>query len=141
MTSMKLYHYTSQHHLPYILRDGHLKVTESNIGSPLPTMEPSGMRVGPDVVWFSTHGAPDANDLGLVSTSVDKTKVRFTVNVKDAEPWCSFADRHEINPEWRDIIEEGRAPKSWYVVERNVLRSEWLYVQVKIGNRWSLAVS
>ena len=39
---MILYHFTDEQHLPYILEDQALRLTESNIGSPSTKVQPSG---------------------------------------------------------------------------------------------------
>lgn len=145
---MRLYHYTTPLHLERIASDLFLKVTESNIGGPRDKgIEPCGEHVGPDVVWLTDHDGTKTNRdtlrAGCVLSSgplsviaVDKTVVRFTVDVPDEEVtrWSDFADEHGMHKRWRKIIEKWPAkPNWWYVVERPIGLDEWVEVCPTFG--------
>jgi hypothetical protein len=151
---MRLYHYTTKMHIPQILYDGVLKTTESNIGAPRDVayrnVEPRGEHVGPDVVWLtdqdgsSPHhrSTPEtlAHSLALVNPAFKdnafKVDVRFALDVPDdaVRPWADFADEHGMNPRWRRRFEkEPHRPYWWFVVEREIPRSEWVEIGVGRG--------
>jgi hypothetical protein len=119
-----LYHYTSTSHWPLIQKAGYLKVVESNI-----LMDGTG---GPDVVWLTDEPNLTPASAGWArGTPVDKTKVRITVRVNDAEPWSSFAMRHHIAQEWYDALaSSGGDPNRWWVVARPINQKEWLDVRI-----------
>lgn len=132
------YHFTSTAHLPWILRDGFLKTVESNVGSPLASMPPTGQHVGPDVVWLL--GAPELqHDHGLGGNPHDKTQVRFTVRTRAAR-WSTWEPGLRMHPEWRRamIMRGGGvgASKMWYVTPRVVHRAEWLALDVRQDGEW-----
>lgn len=128
---MILYHYTCRcaAHLGSILRDGTLKVTESNIGSADPKMPPHGVHVAPDVVWLTTSQNPIGTQ-GLDGSSHDKTTARIVVDVPDAHHWQEWSQEQGMHPRWRRRLERGCYPSQWYVVERPIPCSEWVSIEV-----------
>lgn len=125
---MILYHYTTELHLPKIFADEQLNPTESNLSG-------WSSHAGPDVVWLTSWSSPDdGTALGLTG-GVDKTAVRFTVDVPrlEVDQWDSWAKRHGIAREWKRALKnaaripEGeRAP--WLVIERPIGMDEWVEV-------------
>lgn len=133
---MILYHFTSLHHLPAILRLGILTTTESNVS-------PMRAHAGPDVVWLTKDEDPAAGDLEWASLSVwDKTEVRFTVdlNRRNAKEWLSWSTERGMKKYWRDaLIKTGggmHAARGWYVATRPILQSEWKAVHVRTDDGW-----
>ena len=124
---MKLYHYTSTRHLPYILKAGYLDVTESNIGSGVPEHDPYGEHVGPDVVWLTTSENP-GHKQGLTTSAdtgwPDKTEIRFTVDVPDALHWPKWSRSQGIDKRWARCLETDHYPEQWFVVVRRILLTE-----------------
>ena len=129
---MKLYHFTSRHHLPRILEAGFLRPTESNITW-------HAENVAPDVVWlYDTDDIRPSRmligsrrlDDGSTLHDVDKSEVCIEVEVDDAERWEPWAVRHGINRRWRKgLIAAGDGRHgSWWVVERLIFKSEWVSV-------------
>jgi len=140
---MLLYHFTTPIHLPRIAEDGFLKVTESNIGAPPnKSMEPTGEHAGPDVVWLTNQDGTQTNrdtlragcvlSAGSFSVlSVDKTVVRFTVDVPDDEVlrWADFAKAQGIHKRWQRVLEKWPAkPNWWFLIERPVPSGEWVEI-------------
>lgn len=125
---MKLYHFTSEFHLPLIMSDGFLKLTESNIGSPRSDLLPYGEHIGPDVVWLTD--LPEASTLGIDDSFFNKLKVRFTVEI-EAESWQKFAKRHNINRKWYRILDEtgGFTAKNWFISEKPIFAKDWLEIK------------
>jgi hypothetical protein len=127
---VRLYHYTSRRHLPLILRDGFLRPTESNVSA-------NREHAGPDVVWLLDRPLADApGSHGLNGASVDKTEVRFTVDLppRVATRWLDWRHQKGMDPMWRaTIIRTGgglAAAKRWYVVPRAIPREEWADVSI-----------
>ena len=125
---MRLWHFTSTLHLPMILRDGHLRTTESNLSPVKP-------HVGLPVVWFMD--TPElTHDHGLGGSAVDKTAVRVEVDVRPAwvSEWLPWAEAQGINRWWLDALLSaagGReAAERWHVTFRRIPRHMW----VKIDN-------
>ncbi len=122
---MILYHFTSAERMDMIWRDGFIRTTESNIGSPWPDSPPYGEHVGPDVVWLTDVEASSAVALGVGSgvrglNSLDgtnKREVRVTVDVPDVDVtwWPDFARAHGMNPKWRRRFEHGDPESRWIV--------------------------
>jgi hypothetical protein len=132
---MRLYHFTSTIHLPFILRDGYLKVTETNL-------DPVHPHAAPDAVWFldgpdlggSLHGL---NVDSLPGPRPDKTQVRIEVEVPDGRvrAWLPWVEAQGIDPEWLDILtrndggREGAA--RWMLVFRKVTIDQFVTIEVR----------
>ena len=135
-----LYHFTGTHHLASILRDGCLRPSESNVGTPRPPpgmdrLPPVGEHLGPDVVWMlDTPEITHPHGLVNALTGTAKTRVRFTVDV-DATRWTSWPPARRMNPQWRAaMIRTGGgkvAAKHWWVTQRPVPASAWLAVDIR----------
>lgn len=121
---MKLYHYTSTLHLPFIQEDGFIKTVESNLSM-------TEANLGPDVVWLTTRYSRRYQRWAALS-AVDKTQVRITVNVEDAQWWPKWARRQGITKTWYDALDAagGYTAEEWYVVPRPIPQSEWLEIEV-----------
>ena len=109
MSIIRLYHYTSMWHLPYIISDGAL--SRGNV----PTTHATGF----NAVWFTTDDAPKHGDHGLFS-AVDKTGVRIAVDFDfDTEDrlvkWSDFAAEC-VTPQWARSLDEtgGGKAHTWY---------------------------
>lgn len=126
----KFYHFTSKAHLPYIVWDGVILPSESNVGSPVPTLEPSGVGVGPDVVWLLD--VPDVEfNHGLYAEKTGKNEVRFEVDVP-AIRWLDWAPASQMNPAWRELFVRSaggeEAASHWYVFPAKIAKEHWLGV-------------
>ena len=125
---MRLYHFTSALHLPHILNECVLLPSESNIGSPTPSLSPCGEHYGPDVVWLTDQA--DAQSHGNDGAGVNKMAIRFTVEV-NAQAWRDFATAHGINRHWYRILDTtgGFTSRHWYVSENPIQRKDWVEVK------------
>jgi len=130
VSAMILYHFTSlYHHLPRIIDSGVLRPSESNVGSPYPEHFPHGDHVGPDVVWLLDTPDLGGHPHGLAGSSVDKTRVMFTVDVA-AVPWVDWLPAARMDPRWRDLFISSAggddAARHWYVYPGVIPRRRWL---------------
>jgi hypothetical protein len=127
------YHFTSETHLPLILDAGYLKLSESNVGSGIPSLPPFGDHAGPDVVWLLDVPTVRHHSHGLAGASVDKTAIRFTVHAPDAVRWLNWQPAMQMHPEWRQIfvrVGGGSADsRHWYVVEHEIHAADWLEIR------------
>lgn len=133
---MKLYHYTNPCNLPGIIREGRLQPSESNVGSPTPSLPPCGERVGPDVVWATTSKGANAKRYGLAATP---NLVRVTFDARDGlQKAFVFWQTHGINPKWKQALVADRPGRGedWFVVTRPVPSSEWVEIEIFDGATW-----
>lgn len=133
---MILYHFTSAFHLPFIEAANEIRVTESNIGSPLAGFPPVGAHRGPDVVWLLDDPDP-ALGHGLTGASVDKTAVRITVDIPDAVKWTTWRETKRMHPAWRRrFVRAGGgslAADHWYIATAPIKRDRWVEILTPIG--------
>jgi len=124
---MILYHYTSSLHMPSIQYEGMIRTTESNIGSPIPSMPPYGDHYGPDVVWLTNR--PDVSTTA-VNAMGPKGDVCITVNVSGLyiHHWPKWAREQGINEDWYDVLANGFDPESWYISTRPIPITEWMSI-------------
>lgn len=138
------YHFTSRQHLESIERDGVIRPSENNVGSPLPTWHPFGTHVGPDVVWLLdtpvaefNHGLSPWPGSDLVSM-FDKTAATIEVDVP-AIRWADWSYTNQMHPEWRRaFVQAGggeEAAAHWYVWPRPIRRSRWVMISRKEEER------
>lgn len=122
------YHFTSDQHLPRILADQRLKPSESNVGSPVAWEAPSGMGVGPDVVWLLDTDTTQGYSHGLDGSAATKNVIRFTVHVP-AVRWHDWTPATKMNPDWRDtFIRIGggdAAADHWFVLPAPIRAIRW----------------
>lgn len=98
------YHFTSEHHLPKIVDAGFLKTVESNLSI-------RRTDAGPRVLWLTDLPLPAAQEVGLDGSSVDKTAVRFTLELPQdlVHPWTRWSRKRYITKRWAAVLEEGKA--------------------------------
>jgi hypothetical protein len=119
-----LYHFTSRVHLGSIMRNGEITTTESNLSM-------SQAHVGPDVVWLTSDPESPRNSEWWQGSFLDKTRIRITVEVPDAIRWDDWVAFHKIDKLWRSALMSVGGSPTWYVVERPVLKDEWVTVEEK----------
>lgn len=125
---MRLYHFTTTHHLPSILREQRLRTTDSGLEMLSSFKEPS-------VVWFLD--TPDAGEKGhgLDGSVVDKREIRITVDVPDylCYQWLWWAAAHNIEPGWQEVLVKvgggTEMAAHWWVVERAVGSHRWVKIE------------
>ena len=128
---MRLYHYTSEDHLEYVLGLGVLLTTESNIGAPdfgrtrTEGWQPVGDHIGPDVVWLTD--LENAALAGITTDSSYKGAIRVVVQVPDSDVqhWPPWAEKHGIDPGWYAALSAGCEPDRFWIVERPIPHTEW----------------
>jgi len=117
------YHFTSETHLPLILRSGVIMPTESNVSF-------SREHGGPRVVWLLD--SPELGELshGLHSV-VDKTAVTIEVDVP-AIRWRDWEFAARMEPRWRQsFIDAGggdEAADRWFILPAPIRESRWVTI-------------
>lgn len=123
---MPLYHYTSELHLPSILKVGFIKTVESNASMFQANKEPQ-------VVWLTTDPDPNPSEHGL-SGIIYKTAVRFEVDVPEAERWIGSTLYQRTEPWWRDVLVDtagGLAvAQTWWIAPEPIYRRYWAELRV-----------
>ena len=122
-----LYHYTSTHHLQFIMAHGRLMTTESNLSPEQYT--------APMCVWLTTDPDPKGkHGIGL-NCAVNKEEVRFTLDVPDdlVHGWNAWAGENGIDAGWRRFLVESSGGKyvtdTWRLVFQSVPSSMWVAVE------------
>jgi hypothetical protein len=137
---LRLYHFTSETHLPFIEQAGVLRVTDPNLFAegPVSYLDPTTGQVeqvgppikGTPVVWLLDQQVTPRDRNGLGGSIVDKSKVRITVEVDDARRWLDWLTVRPHDARWvQTIIRTGGglgAAKHWWVCPRPIPSSEWV---------------
>jgi hypothetical protein len=118
-----LYHFTSAVHVPTILASGYLKTVESNVSF-------KREHAGPDVVWLTTSPTAEAGH-GLQSSLVDKTEIRFTVEVdkRSVHKWREWAKARGSSQETMTNLARSGGSASWRVVTTPIPAANWVEVR------------
>ncbi|KAF5066182.1 hypothetical protein DSECCO2_266340 [anaerobic digester metagenome] len=112
-----LFHYTCKHHLALILKDGYLRLTNSNLDEPLSISYLENNHLGRNpVVWLTDSENTRGHGLeGLLN----KTEIKITVK---KEPhmkfWLTWSKQNNIDKEWAKALMEGYEYQSWFVSEK-----------------------
>jgi len=91
-------------------------------------------------VWLTVRKDPFGNGLGDGSDirigkqtfkGTDKTRVRITVDIHDAQQWPRWSKNHGIKSSWyKDLEKTSKGdPRWWYVVERPIYCDEWIIAE------------
>jgi len=115
-----LYHFTSKYHLPLIMKDGFLMLTESNLKEPVPGKKIGNVFDSKDlykpVVWLSRTA--DANNCAVMSASVDKSEILITLRERPHyQNWTIWSKENRIKTSWAKRLTGRYNPNSWYVSE------------------------
>ena len=146
-----LYHFTSRYHLPLILNDGFLNLTESNLREPLPGQKTANIFDSKDlykpVVWLSRTA--DAGNCAVMSASVDKSEILITLREREHyQNWTIWSKSNRIKNSWAKRLTSAYNPNSWYVSETvipltsdEVIKIEntktgEIYIDVESGKRF-----
>lgn len=132
---MRLYHFTSLENYVKIAESGYIDLSPSNLLPPdKATMQIRTRSDGSQyywdknndykpVVWLTTEELLDAQAQGL---SQAKCVIRLAVNYNPLmyEAWSKFADDNRMDKKWRQALEAGRAPETWYIRTSRIPYSE-----------------
>ena len=115
-----LYHFTSRYHLPLILKDGYLMLTESNLREPEAGRKFANVFDSKDlykpVVWLSRSA--DAGNFAVLSASVDKSEILITLRERaHYQNWTIWSKNNRIKNSWAKRLTRANNPNSWYVSE------------------------
>lgn len=146
-----LFHYTCAENLKFILEDGILLPSCSNLRPfDKATYE---MRVNPrsdrlypwdknsdykPVVWLTALKEAEAENNGNAHSGDDKTeyRIRFIWSPR-FKSWHDFADENEVEPTWRKRIEHGCRHKFWWVHEGSLsITDPDVTIWHRSGNSW-----
>ena len=145
-----LYHFTSRYHLPLILHDGFLKLTESNLREPLPGEKIANVFDSNDlykpVVWLSRTA--DAKNCAVMSAGVDKSEILITLRERPHyQNWTIWSKDNRIKASWAKRLTRAYNPNSWYVSEAVIpltsdevikienAKTAEIYIDVEAGKR------
>jgi hypothetical protein len=146
---MRLYHFTSEHHIQQILADQKLRLAGANITAPWQG------NLDESCVWFLDtptlefdHGLSAASKLGwganlkpAVRDKYDKTRIRLTVDLDRSDPlrglrpvgWIGWAHEQGINDTWFNaIVKAGggiEAAKHWWITTGEVPAERWVEIE------------
>lgn len=114
---MKLFHYTSTHHLPRILEQGFLWRGD------IPITRTSSYGSEGYAVWLTICDKASSREHGLENPICDKTEIRFTFEADEDDPrlfkWSDYAKRRGIARDfYRELDKAGGGLSSTW----------WLYV-------------
>jgi len=137
MSTNVLYHFTSNYHLPAILKAGRLTLTTSNF-----SLDNFGLF---PVVWLTCLPVPD--NMGLlfdpnIPDAFNKTRIRCTIRKEPyMEQWDEWSDRKGMDKELKRVLIESahaiETYKTWYVSEREIpLEDVVLIEDMKSGHRF-----
>ncbi len=126
---MRLYHFTSEMHMPSIMAYGVLRTTGANL-------DEHDYYKGPRVLWTTTDPEPSGkHGLNTQCSMTDKEAVRFTVDIPDAEvfAWEPWADAHGIDPQWKSTLAKlsggPDVTDTWRLCGSEVPCSMWVKVE------------
>jgi hypothetical protein len=118
-----LYHFTSRYHLPLILKDGFLNLTESNLKEPASGNEAANIfdinGLYKPVVWLSRTA--DAGNCAVLSAGVDKSEILITLRERvHYQNWTIWSSNNRIKKSWAKKLTGAYNPNSWYVSETTI---------------------
>ena len=124
-----LYHFTSKFHLPLILKDGYLHLTESQLRPPTPkeskqlnqddysSLDKKAEDLYKPVVWLTNSSQP--LDMGLDGSVFNKKEIRLTLIAREHyEKWDIWSRKNRIDVKWGEAIQRGKDSESWYISEK-----------------------
>ena len=123
-----LYHYTSKYQLPLILKDGFLKLTESQLRPPTQkeikemeqgnysSLEKSVEDLYKPVVWLTSNNSP--SNMGLDGSVFNKKEIKLTLKMREHyEKWDIWSSKNQIDKKWSEALQNGKDSDSWYISE------------------------
>lgn len=128
---MRLWHFTSTTHLPWIIESGYIKTCDS-------VFDMESADAAPMCAWFLDRPDMGGYPHGITYASVDKTAVRIEVEVPDklVVKWTDWAIAGGIDPMWfHTMVESGggrEAADQWRVVFRSVKRDQWVKIETRL---------
>ena len=159
-----LYHFTSKFQLPLILKDGFLKLTESQLKPPTraevqqlqqgdySSLDKKAEDLYKPVVWLTNNSQP--LNMGLDGSVFNKKEIRVTLKTREHyEKWDIWSKKNRIDAKWAEALQRGKDSDSWYISEKvipitsdevirieNIITGETL-IDVEVGQRtYSCAV-
>jgi len=112
-----------------ILKDGFLKLTESQLKPPTQeeirqmeqgdysSLDKNAEDLYKPVVWLTDNGSP--LNMGLDGSAFDKKEIRLTLKMREHyEIWDAWGKKNRIDLKWSEGLIRGKDYKSWYISER-----------------------
>ena len=132
---MILYHFTSLSHLPKICKSGFLKIGD------IPLKQTSNYGEDGHGVWFTTASSANPEQHGLKNLLVDKTVVRFKVDIDEHSlqlfKWSDYAKMNKINKKWYETLDKvggGLSHTWWLYIGEIDIRSSQVEISIKENN-------
>jgi len=122
-----LYHFTSRFHIPLILKDGFLRVTDSNL------KEDDAMYK--QVVWLTRSidgkgNVPSSTTYGF--DGPNKEEIRITLKKRNCyEPWVLWSKDNRMSTKRIKLISRGTMPHDWYVSENEISLTDEEVVRIE----------
>ena len=124
-----IYHFTSKYHLPMLLKDGFLKLTESQLKPPTQaegrqinqgdysSLDKKAEDLYKPVVWLTNNSEP--LNMGLDGSVFNKKEIRFTLKAREHyEKWDAWGRKNRIDKKWAEALQRGKDSDSWYISEK-----------------------
>lgn len=117
---MKLYHYTSTLHVPFIRNTGDLRYGD------IPLRESPNYGESGHAVWLTTKDYATNGEHGIYSPIGDKTEVRFTIDIPEDDPrlfrWSEYAKLNHVKKSWYATLDEigGGLSNTWWLFVRPI---------------------
>ena len=132
---MILYHFTSLQHLPKICKLGYLKFGD------IPIRQTKNVGEDGHGVWLTTTPFATPEQHGLKNPLVDKTMVRFKINIDENSPqlfkWSDYAKINKVNRKWYKRLDEvgGGLSHTWWLYIGGIdIRSSQVEISIKENN-------
>lgn len=127
---MRLYHYTSTARAAAIIKEGKLRPSESNIGTPWQSaLHPYGKHAAPPVVSLIDTPTPTPHGHNRTTLSLRSRATRITVEIPNPIRWADWEFVTYMDPEWRQMIIDKAGGHDivdhWYVVPGAIRPIKW----------------
>jgi hypothetical protein len=132
---MILYHFTSLNHLPKICKSCFLKYGD------IPLRQTTNYGEDGHGVWLTTTPNSTPDQHGLKNPLVDKTMVRFKIDIDESSPqlfkWSDYAKINKVKREWYkrlDKVGGGLSHTWWLYIGEIDIRLSQVEISIKENN-------
>jgi hypothetical protein len=129
---MILYHFTSLKHFPKICQSFFLKIGD------IPLKQTSKYGEDGHGVWLTTTANATPEQHGLKNPLVDKTIVRFKIEIDENDPqlfkWSNYAKINKVKSKWYKILDGvggGLSDTWWLYIGAIDVRSPQVEIYIK----------
>ena len=133
-----LFHFTSYLHMMEIIRDGKIKLTNSNLLAPTNLRIENGKALSDTdyykpVVWLTSSYVPERLGVSIIVPDefkqteeykqTNKKRIRFEIPATEdlqIYKWSQWATANNIDDKWRKVLTKNMNYNSWYVTEKEI---------------------